>query len=461
MEGRRLNADPSPTSPCEYLRTSIEQLFHNIAVAGRARVSMRYIFIGIFIMTFVLTCDSCALNPDNASLSGRVTDSDGDGVIAQVKIYQIVVKDGRSYLQPKSVVVSNQDGQYSSSAIPAGKYLVQENPVASKSKDGQTSTGVIPASFYPGVFDLAEAETVSVASGGTGWADIRIPAVRQVTVSGKLIPSAPEAAFTLKDISDNVSIDTGVPIHYDGSTGEFEVRGLSPGHYYLEADWLVNDSEHRASVPLDIGGTSVKNLILRPLPMVEISGHVSPPAENIRISELHLRRTDGSIPVFTSTVNEGTFRFPAVPAGEYLVELDAGKNSYASSLLMDGKETDGPRFTTGDTASQIVDVSVCEPAFNISGNVSSWNTDATVADIIVVSGRDGTLYHSLTDAQRHFSIGGLPPGSYRVFAFPGPDLIPFRDIRILKKYKDDSVEVSVEQAELSAATTLSLVELSP
>ena len=456
-----MSADRPPTSPYEHLRTTIGQLFHNIAVAGRARVSMKYIFIGIFIMTFVLTCDSGALSPDNASLSGRVTDSDGDGVIAQVKIYKIVVKDGRSYLQSKCAVVSNQEGQYSCSAIPAGKYLVRENPVTSKAKDGQTSVEVIPASFYPGVFDLAEAETVSVASGGTGWADIRIPAVREVTVSGKLIPGAPEAAFTLKDISDNVSVDTGVPIHYDGSTGEFEVRGLSPGHYSLEADWLVNDSEHRASVLLDISGTSVKNLILTPLPMVEISGHIRPSAENIRISELHLSRTDGSIPALTSPVKKGDFHFPAAPAGEYRVELGAGSNSYISSLFIDGKETDGSQFLTGDTSSQIVAVSVCEPAFNINGNVSSWNTDATAADIIAVSVSDGTLYHTLTDAQHHFSIRGLPPGSYRLFAFPGPDLIPFRDVRILKKYKDDSAEVSVEQAELSAATTLSLIEISP
>lgn len=422
---------------------------------------MRYIFIALFIMTFVLTRSSCALGSDNASLSGRVTDSDGEGVIAQVKIYQIVVKDGRSYLQPKSTVVSNQEGEYSCSAIPAGKYLVQENPVASKDKDSQTSVGAIPASFYPGVFDLAEAETVSVTSGGTGWADIRIPIVQQVTVSGKLIPSALEAAFTIKDISDNLSLDAEVPIHYDGSTGEFEARGLSPGHYDLEADWLVNGSEHRASVPLHIGGISVKNLILTPLPMVEISGHLSLSAADIQISELRLRRTDDSLPVFTSAVNEGAFRFPAVPAGEYLVELDAGKNSYISSLLMDGKEIDGARFTTGNSASQIVDVSVCEPAFNISGNVGSWSADATVADIIAVSVSDGTLYHTLTDTQHHFSIRGLPSGSYRVFAFPGPDLIPFRDIQLLKKYKNDSVEVSIEQAQLSAATTLPLVQLSP
>jgi len=417
---------------------------------------MRYIFLAILGTTLAICARTYAAEKDNATLAGRVTDADGLGVSAQVTVYQMMANDGQPYLRPRCIVKSDDEGRYACAGLPEGRFLIRERPVLSGTENKGGKREMTLPLFYPGVPTLAEAEPVTLISGGSGWAEIRILTLSQVSLSGRLIPRATDAALTLKTTSDGLSLDTGARIEYDAATGGFKAKSLPSGHYLLEADWLVDDAEHRASIPVDLGEDPVKDLNVNPLANVVISGHITNGVGFGAISKLYLRRIDGMIPVLTATVKGNAFQFPDVPAGEYLMELRPGSNEFIASLSIDGKEVEGRRFIVGDEISQTVGVTLCGPAFKIAGSVSPWDTATTAAEVVAISENDGTVYHSVTDAQGRFLIGGLGPGSYRLFAWATSGNVPYRNAAVRRKFQKESTEVSVEEG-----SGQELVNLSP
>ena len=252
---------------------------------------------------------------------------------------------------------------------------------------------------------------------------------------------------------------TGARLRYDGSTGAFKVQGISPGHYLLEADWVVAGSEHRASVPISVAETPVQNLLVPALANVTISGRIPNMPANTQITEITLRRIDRMIPDVTTSVMDGSFQFPAVPAGEYLLQPSQDGNMYVNSLSVDGKRVIGSQFTAGEQTTQTVDVDLIGPALTISGHVNPWSSGEAAADVVAESVGSNAIYHCLTDSQHQFTIRGLPPGSYRLFAWPGPDEVPYRNENSLRLYKQDGVEVSVQEGAMTAAITLTPLEV--
>lgn len=419
---------------------------------------MRYISLAILGTTLAICARTYAAEKDNATLAGRVTDADGLGVSAQVTIYQMMANDGQPYLRPRCIVKSDDEGRYACAGLPEGRFLIRERAVLSEMENKGEKRETALSLFYPGVPTLAEAEPITVVSGGGGWAEIRISTLSQASLSGRLIPRAPDAALTLRTTSDGLSLDTGARIEYDGATGAFKVKSLPPGHYLLEADWLVDDAEHRASIPVDLGDDPVKDLKVSALANVAISGHITNGVGFGPISKLYLRRIDAMIPVLTAIVKGNAFQFPDVPAGEYLMELRPGSNEFIASLSIDGKEVEGQRFIAGDEISQTVGVTLCGPAFKITGSVSPWDTAATVAEVVAISENDGSVYQSVTDEQHRFSIGGLAPGSYRLFAWATSESVPYRTASVRRKFQKDGTEVSIEEGSGSEPVDLSPIE---
>lgn len=387
------------------------------------------------------------------SIGGTVLDSNGEGVSAHINVFQERAVDGLPYFQQRCHVLSNTSGQFNCPPVPVGKYIVREIPVVSVRGLRNTSERVVSPAFYPGVSDLVQAETISVTSGGMGWAQIRVPDVSPVSISGKLIPSASEAAFALYAASDGLTVDVGAQVQYNGRTGEFKASGLMPGHYLLEPDWLVNNFEHRAYLPIDLGTNSIHNLRVTPLANAEIEGHIDLVGGSDAF-EIVLRRVDGLFPPYSTKVEGGSFHFDDVVAGEYVLYAVGRGDTYVSSVSVDGQPTQDARFELTREGNHMVDVALTGPACTIQGDVTRWSSAAKSADVVAVSESTGIIYHTLTDAQRHFVINGLPPGSYRLFAWPGPNLVPYRIASMRRRYEYQASEVSLDQGAMSEPVSL-------
>ena len=66
--------------------------------------------------------------------------------------------------------------------------------------------------------------------------------------------------------------------------------------------------------------------------------------------------------------------------------------------------------------------------------------------------RRQSLYETeTTDQSGHFSIRGLEPGEYTVYAWDKPEGTPWFDADMMKRHKDDGVRVTVRGGEKAQA----------
>ena len=184
---------------------------------------------------------------DNGRVNGRVVNADGEPVAG---IHVSLVDLGASATEwPSKVERTNDDGYFSFSAVPRGTYHVAVNH--NRYPDPNDKTNAYPPSFYPGVVDQRDAQTITVGTGEKlSDIEIRIPSKRPAsTLIGSVVweDGSPvvNAQLGVKDVTytDN-SMNHGVAAD---EKGQFKIEGYSGQKLVIEA---------RSNRPYVASGTS-------------------------------------------------------------------------------------------------------------------------------------------------------------------------------------------------------------
>jgi hypothetical protein len=252
-----------------------------------------------------------------------------------------------------------------------------------------------------------------------------------VRVSGKVIDfprDAGEAYVTIT--SRSMGGGEGLPIKPDGS---FEFWGPDPGKYTLIADWGARDGQRTSTgaIQIEVAGSNIDNIELRAVPESGIAGRL--------IADMSdLPQPDAQTRVALRKLNSGSNAgdpAPVAPDNSFkLTGVRAGK--YVVSVSQDGFYVKSTRLGESASDGDILDLINGSGGANLTLVMSSavgWIT-GTVQDengspaeaLVVLSrdfGEDTILVSRSTDAQPDgsYSFANLPPGKYRVAAFPHED----------------------------------------
>ena len=162
-----------------------------------------------------------------ASISGRVTDGEGEPVAAAiVRAWQETYTDGQRALRLVATVSTDDLGNYRLFSLAPGKYYV--------SAVIRDKTSMSP-SFYPDATDVRSAGLVSLSAGSIAAAiNITYRSEAARTIRGTISSPYPEASAQLTPRIPVVNQTTlGVPV--DSRTGDFSIQQVSPGGYILTA----------------------------------------------------------------------------------------------------------------------------------------------------------------------------------------------------------------------------------
>jgi hypothetical protein len=417
-------------------------------------------------MSLVSALGAAAQNvpDDQASISGRVVDVSGSPYSAQVRIFQIVIREGFADPYPMCVTNTDQQGGFECPKLSAGKFIVQVLSLRRWEKQTQkapdAAAGTIPQSiFYPGVTDLEQATPISLRHNEAGWAEVRVADSPGVEVTGALTDHGPGAFLILKAESGGLTLNIGINPQYDSNTGRFVISNVSAGHYQLTANWFVSQGERRATMPFVVDATPMDSLLLSATPDVEISGQLPTLPLGVSISQLLLTSTDGSTRDRNTSVKGGAFNFGLVPGGEYILTFPLGQQVYVDAVAVGGKSVGGSRFSVAPGQRTMnLELEVKGPSIPIRGSVKEWEGSAVSAEVIAQAEDSGEIYKVTTDKQRNFSFAGVKRGEYRLFAWPGVNTIEYRNPLVLRKYNNDSTEVWVDQDGIGSAIELSPIE---
>jgi protocatechuate 3,4-dioxygenase beta subunit len=413
------------------------------------------------------------------AIHGRITDANGNPVagLEVQPVQQGYDVSGRRTWLTKSTVprgaLTDDHGEYRVYSCRPGEYYVQVLPL------GRSDTLQITVSYFPGPADPALATPVTVREGEETAADITLPPFVSRKVSGTIHIDR-TGTDALNVILFATLQDRRIPfeplrltVRVVGSDGAFSFARVPPGSYEISAE-AGTPIAFSSRMNLDVGERDINGIALVLHPPMEFKLHIVPGAGagsaalvNMGVSLLskngpatphYLPRSDPSGNLTATDVPAGLydFRFSQIPAGTFISEIRQGPTSLMETGLKIGSDPPG-----------IVEIAVSTGSGRVEGitDLPSGVPSATVVLAPEITQlRNSLLYKAIrTDAAGHFTINGIAPGRYRLFAWENPSQNTARflnaalNAEFLAQYETRGVNVTVNSGTAGASVRVPLI----
>jgi hypothetical protein len=377
-------------------------------------------------------------------ITGRILDEEGDPLIGES--VTITSKDKE---RPFGSSRGDTDdrGIYRVYGLPSGNYCVSARPntVEIVRREGMQMRMPQPGqpTYYPGVTSLDEATEVAVTEGAeTTGIDFRLKT--GPTARGKIV-----GKITRKDTRQPV---TGAMVHAfssdhpempasatSDSEGQYELKGLSPGKYTVQAvhTFMQSPDEELAppwiqEVTVDKGPVELNFEFERG---GQVSGQVVLEGNRLPkdVGNLYLRlQPVGGARFFGGMRSpkpnrEGRFTMNPSPSGTYRLEVTSPNGLYyLKSVILDNTDVreSGIPVESGETREVLVVLS--DAGATVKGQVIGQKGPMPGAlvmlgslELLAASSEDFAFpYESRTDQRGKFEFQSIRPGRYFIFAFP-------------------------------------------
>jgi hypothetical protein len=249
--------------------------------------------------------------------------------------------------------------------------------------------------------------------------------------------------------------------------GSFEITNVQPGSYHLVALLRTDGRPYPAGrVPVDVIDSTVRGLLLRLIEPLEITGAVRVEGqEKVTLdgTRISLRPAEGiSFGVRSVSVNaDGTFKMAKVPPDKYYLYLYRfPEGTYVRSVRMGNQEVleKGLDLSQGVSGAAI-EVILSTKAATVEGLVREDDEPAPGSWVMLIPDptRPEQRYLSKSataDQNGRFSIKGVAPGDYKLYAWQEPQYEVVREPEAVKPFEHKAVKITVrensrEQAELT------------
>jgi len=350
--------------------------------------------------------------------------------------------------------------------------------------------------FYPGTTDATRAVAIDLQPGSEIRAiDFTLSRQQHVKLSGRVIdgetgrpPQGAQVSASLRETTSASSpLDAfigGDPSanRYNPMTGEFVVQNVATGSYWLQvisqaanapqpgaagpasaADALaILSTINTARIPIEVGNADVENLILTVSSGVSVPGRIrvegaqSGTAGVLDRIGVTLQGSGGLS--FLSLLGggavrpaaDGSFSIPRITAGDYKLAVNGlGPNLYVKEARLGQTDALQPLSITLPINGSL-DITLGSNPGQITGNV----TDAALKPVSGVQAvlipdqsrnRQDLYKTAVTDQEGRFTIRGITPGDYRLFAWEDIEPFSYYDAAVLRQYEQQGKLVHIQE----------------
>jgi protocatechuate 3,4-dioxygenase beta subunit len=441
-----------------------------------------------------------------AVVEGRVTDEDGDPMPeSQVAVLRQTFASGHTHWEQVGAERTNDLGEYRIAGLAAGNYFVSVTPPpdfrsliettsnapAAKPSNAATdkpAPAAYQTTYYPGTRDRGQATPIQLHAGDDFPVSFSLTPSPSLTIRGSVVnlPPGSTAAIMLQS-KDFSLVLNGAEMHKDGS---FEIRDVSPGAYTVVATVDNFAVPMMARQALQVAAENVEGLRLAPQTGGAVRGRLrmeSSGAARLDPSQMFLllRSADGDDDALSAiTLGEGfstlahvnadgSFEWKNVPAGRYSVQIsDASampdwflKSVAAAGAVADSGFSVSGGATTLDLVASANGAMVEGVATNQDGAEQGGaeqdrpeqdrvEKDEPVADAVVVAVPDARFRNysdryrkAVTDQSGRFTLRGLPPGDYTLFAWESVDGEAYFNPEFLKSCEGQGKALHVNEGD--------------
>jgi hypothetical protein len=407
------------------------------------------------------------------AIAGRVVDEEGEPVqSAGIQVLRLSYANGHRQLISVAGATSNDRGEYRVFGLRAGRYLLQASvPSAPMSKPFETGA-LIPeaqdpyaASYYPGVIDVDSGSSVSLSEGSElSNIDFQLHKIRAVSVRGHLLSvdklSSSQIQVVLAHNEGGVAsyIDRAAAF-VDPATGRFEIRGVSPGSYLLVASQLFAGRPLGGRVPLEVSAAAREEVALPLAPAFDVIGTVEfEGAPRGRVPNLTVRLVSSEglalgPPPSSKVGSDGSIHLTGVTPGRWMLSIDLlPEGLWLKTETFAGNELVAGELNLTDSSRGQLRIVLAGNGAQIAGTVSVNNLPCRATVVLVPAAPELRIAHQMyrvtnTTERGLFTLKGVRPGSYMLFAFQEIEPFEWFDPEQLKMVDELGSSITVSEGE--------------
>src|ERR1039458_6888776 len=344
------------------------------------------------------------LTPRGVS-TGRVLDEEGDPVPgANVQASRQVYAQGRKQMTRAGEASTNDLGEYRGFGLPPGRYFVsagaRPNPMLPQADDEYVTT------WHPRTADAAAFTPIDVAPGAQlRNIDILLAKLHTVAVRGRVVgeAGATGGGQGAQRTNFNVMLVARSAMGAGGNTsrgtavtpeGTFDFRSVTPGSYFLIAQWNAQGKNFAARMAIQVGGANIEGITLPIRGGVPVSGRVRVEGEttqSIGSVQVLLRpaETGGLVfgPLPTQQVKpDGSFQMDDVGADRYTISFSGvPEGFYVKSVRSANVDVQADGLDVAGLSPAPLDVVLSPNAGQVTGTVLDPRTQkAALATMVVL-----------------------------------------------------------------------------
>jgi hypothetical protein len=412
-----------------------------------------------------------------ATISGIVLDEDGKplgGCGVQALAFQLGQPDRK--ISVRNSAVSDSRGQYRISGVPSGRYylmvqcqqtLPAPHPLIRTGLDVDLPQQRYTMAFYPGPPDPTGAGRFTVVAGADLRAiDFQVRTTATVTVRGRFggdleaLRHNPWVQLVPRDLLIGNILQFGGMV--DGRRNTFRIEAVPPGSYTLLAGAQDEGQAYQAKIPIDIGAESSVPIELAFVAgssftgLIEVAGDHPETLENAQVRLIPVDPSFYGQTPFAKVDKDRTFALSGVLPGRWRLQVD-NFMGYVKSFMVGDRPASPHGFNTGPGSGGVMRIVIGVKLAQIEGTVNGAKPEGATNLWLLAAPDDpdriaeGRI--SITSVEGgHFTLTGIEPGKYRLYAFAGIEPWAMQqNPGVLKALEDRGVQLDVEEG--AQATT--------
>jgi hypothetical protein len=437
--------------------------------------------------------------PTVSQLAGRILDSKGAPLIgASVLAMRAFYGEGRRQLQRAASTIDNIRGEYRFSNLTAGRYYIRVSPRNDGTVDplftnpalfdraGRARVSNVgetpgyPTVYYPGVPLESAKPVILEESQALEDLDITVAKVETGRVRGTIVNANGSKAQDVRIalVPAGSSPDSNWSRFYDSKDGTFDLRGVQPGMYFLNAGSGTDSARiaGRMVVEVKSGGSHTFNV--RVSPGMSIAGQLvmddrntaNPDFSNlfVHLDPNAAEPIDGTLstlrnalPSASATVSEdGAFTLRDVLPWDYRVRVANIRGAYIKAIRRGSEDVLAAGTRAETTNTKPLEIVLATDGGRLDGRVTDASRkdvgNARVVLVPEVRSRHDLYQAVSTTPTGRFQMASIPPGRYKLFAWKSAPEASWLDPDFIGLYEQKGTPLEV-QSEAAEFTELMLI----